>query len=194
MIIKKHANDYSSYDIEITDEDKILVIQQSGDDNTLYVRYKDYSRLSEMEFVIPESEGELYPLFDSLYERIVSGNVNGWDVNNPATQERMATETSTTWYKNTVKDGGITIMSDAYPVSCPNILTIKKTDGAIVLGFEKVENEQKEYKSKFSISINIRQSGSKIYDLALPFKLLFRELQLVNIPDIKEKKLRTDGE
>lgn len=194
MIIKKHANDYDSYNIEITDENKILVVQQSGDDNTLYVRYKDYSRVNEMEFVIPEIEGELFPLFDSLYERIVSGNVMGGDVNHPATQERMATETSTMWYKNTVKDGVITIMCDAYPVSCPNILTIKKIDGAIVLGFQKIENEQKEYKSKFSISINIRQSGSKIYDLAQPFKLLFEELQLTNAPDIKEKKLGTNAQ
>ena len=194
MIIKKNRNDYGSYNIEITDENKILVIQQSGDDNTLYVRYRDYSRLSEMEFVIPESEEELYPLFESLYERIVSGNVMGWDVNNPATQERMASETSTMWYRNTVKDGVITIMCDAYPVSCPNILTINKVDGAIVLGFQKIENEQREYKSKFSISVNVRQSGSRIYDLANPFKLLFRELQEINISDVKEKKLGTNSQ
>ena len=194
MIIKKNRNDYDSYNIEIIDENKILVIQQSGDDNTLYVRYQDYSRVSEMDFVIPESENELYPLFENLYERIVSGNVMGWDVSHPATQERMATETSTMWYKDTVKDGVITIMCDAYPVSCPNILTIKKVEDAIVLGFQKVENEQREYKSKFSISINVRQSGSRIYDLAQPFKLLFGELQLINIPDVKEKKLGTNSQ
>lgn len=194
MIIKKNANDYGSYNIEITDEDKVLVIQQEGDDNTWYVRYKDYSRVNEMDFVIPDSEEELYPLFESLHERIVSGNVMGWDVNRKDTQERMASETSTSWYKDTVKDGVITILCDAYSISCPNILTIKKVEGVIVLGFQKIENEKRERKPKFSISIKIRQSGSRIYDLALPFKLLFRELQLVNSPDIKEKKLRTNGE
>ena len=194
MIIKKNKNDYDSYNIEITDENKILVILQTGDDHTWYVRYQDYSRVSEMEFVIPENEEELYPLFESLYERIVSGNVMGWDINRADTQERMASETSTTWYKKTVQNGVITIMSDAYPISLPNILTIKKVDGAIVLGFKKIENEERQYKSKFSISINVRQSGSKIYDLAFPFRLLFEELQLIQVEDIKGKKLRTNGE
>lgn len=194
MIINKNKNDYDSYNIEIIDEDKVLVIQQAGDDNTLYVRYKDFSRVSEMDFVIPDSEEELYPLFESLYERIVSGNVMGWDVNRADTQERMALETSTTWYKKTVQNGVITIMSDAYSISLPNILTIKKVDGAIVLGFKKIENEERQYKSKFSISINVRQSGSKIYDLAFPFKLLFEELQLIQVEDIKGKKLRANGE
>lgn len=194
MIINKNKNDYDSYNIEIIDEDKVLVIQQAGDDNTLYVRYKDFSRVSEMDFVIPDSEEELYPLFESLYERIVSGNVMGWDVNRADTQERMASETSTTWYKKTVQNGVITIMCDAYSISLPNILTIKKVDGAIVLGFKKIENEERQYKPKFSISINVRQSGSKIYDLAFPFRLLFEELQLIQVEDIKGKKLRANGE
>lgn len=188
MIVKKIPNEYGSSNIELIDEEKTISIMQTGDDHTLVAKLRDYSHITDMEMVISESEEELYPLFLNLYERIVSGNVMGWDERDSHTQENMEIERSTTWYKQVVNDEAITIMSDAYPIAVPNYLIISKLDGAISLGFKKVESD-KEPKSKFSIPVNIRQSGSRIYDLAFPFKLLFRELQLVKETDIKLKKL-----
>lgn len=188
MIVKKIPNEYGSSNIELIDEEKTISIMQTGDDYTLVAKLRDYSHITDVEMVISESEEELYPLFLNLYDRIVSGNVMGWDERDSHTQENMEIERATTWYKQVVNDEVITIMSDAYPIAVPNYLIISKLDGAISLGFKKVESD-KEPKSKFSIPINIRQSGSRIYDLAFPFKLLFRELQLVKETDIKLKKL-----
>lgn len=187
MILKKKSNEYNSYDIELMDEDKVLSIRQTGDDYTWFIRLNDYSHITDVDFVIPASE-EVYPLFRQLYERIVSGNVLGYDKIDDKIRESMEMETHTTWYKNIVRDGEIKIMCDAYPMAVPNILTIKKVEGAINLSFKKVESER-EHKTKYYISINIRQSGSRIYDFANPFKLLFRELQLVKETDIPMKKL-----
>lgn len=189
MILKKKSNEYNSYDIELIDEDKVLSIRQTGDDYTWFIRLNDYSHITDVDFVIPASE-EVYPLFRELYERIVSGNVLGYDKIDEKIRESMEMETHTSWYKNTVKDGVITIMCDAYPMAVPNILTIKCEDDAVSLGFKKVESER-EHKTKYLISINIRQSGSRIYDLANPFKLLFRELQLVKENDVPMKKMDT---
>lgn len=188
MIIKKTPNEYGSSNIELIDEEKTISIMQTGDDHTFVAKLRDYSHIIDMDFVVPQSEEELYLLFLNLYDRIVSGNVMGWDESDSHTQENMEIERSTSWYKQVVNNGVITIMSDAYPIAVPNYLTIRKLEGAISLEFRKVESD-KEPKSKFSISINIRQSGSRIYDLAFPFKLLFRELQLVKETDIKLKKL-----
>lgn len=189
MLIKKINNEYNGYDINLIDEDKVLSIKQTGDDYTWVMRLNDYSHITEEAFDILESD-EVYPLFVSLYERIVTGNVLGQDINSLKVQEEMDLERNTSWYKRTVDDGVITIMCDAYPIAVPNILTISKDEGVIHLGFKKVESD-KEPKSKFCISINIRQSGSRIYDLANPFKLLFRELQSIKESDIPMKKMDT---
>ena len=188
MIIKKTPNEYESYNISLIDEGKVLSLMQTGDDHTFVARLDDYSHITNLDFVIPESE-EIYALFNRLYERIITGNVMDWDMSTPEEMEKAEMERSTSWYKQVVQDSDIKIMCDAYPIKCPNTLTISKVEGAIVLRFEKVENPRLEYKSKFSISINIRQSGSRIYDLAFPFKLLFRELQLVKDSEVKQKKL-----
>ncbi|MDE6142213.1 MAG: hypothetical protein K2G03_06380, partial [Bacilli bacterium] len=147
-----------------------------------------------IDFLVATSDNEeLSELFSNLYERIITGNVMGYNTNHPDILARMEAERNTAWYKSTVHDGVISIMSDAYPIRCPNILTIRKEDGVIVLEFDKIDGKEfHEPKSKYDISINIRQSGSRIYDLAFPFRLLFRELQSVNIEDVKEKKLSTN--
>ena len=167
---------------------------QTGDDHTLVARYENIAPLSSMDFVIMESDNyEVYGLFAKLYERIISGNVMDWDLKREDTEEKIAMEKCTSWYKSVVHDGVITIMSDAYPIKCPNTLTITQEQGAIILKFDKVDGrEMGEYKSKYDITVNIRQSGSRIYDLAFPFKLLFRELQDIKIENAQEKKLSTN--
>lgn len=193
MIVNKKANEYGSSDFYFINYGVSVSIMQTGDDHTLIARYQNLAPIDKLNFIITESDNfEVYKLFCKLYERITSGNVMDWDLNRPDTLEKMETERSTSWYKKTVQDGVISIMSDAYPVRCPNTLTIRREPGAIILGFDKVDGRDfGEYKSKYDITINVRQSGSRIYDLAFPFRKLFQELQSMIIEEVPFKKLST---
>ncbi len=194
MQIKKMANEYGSYDFSFISEGMKVSMMQTGDDHTFIARYENIVPLSSLEFAIMESDNyEVYSLFLKLITRIISGNVMDWDLKRDDAEEKIAMEKCTSWYKSVVHEGVIIIMSDAYPIRCPNTLTITQEQGAIILKFDKVDGrEMGEYKSKYDITINIRQSGSRIYDLAFPFKLLFRELQELEIDNVQEKKLSTN--
>lgn len=67
-------------------------------------------------------------------------------------------------------------MCDAYPLKCPNTLKITRLDDRIVLEFDKSQDLYIP-KPSYNISINIRQSGSRIYDFCTPFNTMFKQLQ-----------------
>ena len=185
MVIEKQINDYGSFDITIKDSEKVLTIFLGGDDPNISCRYEQYKRISEISFDILESESEIYPIFEKLYDNIVSGNVLNGNSSNKTTIEMMESQRSHSWYKDIVSSDTITIISDAYPIKCPNVLKIKKTEGKIELEFTKEDGrEMGQYKSPNNITINIRQSGSRIYDFCIPFKTLYSDLQ--NITETKQ--------
>ena len=185
MIIKKHNNDYETYDITIQKEDKTLRVYQLGMDPNLSCQYEGYVPISKIQFEICEEDETLYPIFNKLYENIISGNILGENPSDEKTQERMEENRNLQWYSDIVTDDVITVLCDAYPKSCPNILKIYKEVGKIILDFSKVDGM--EYKSKNCISINIRQSGSRLYDFCHPFNTLFSELQ--NVPEVDEQQV-----
>ena len=178
MEIKMNNNEYNSYDIDLIQDEKVLSIYQTGADITMSCKYKDYRKISSISFNISSGEGEVYTIFDKLYTDIINGNILGESEDLPRVQEKMCYEQNTSWYKELVCNGIITVLCDAYPVKCPNILKISKKDEKIILTFDKVDGELP--KAPYCITINIRQSGSKLYEFCIPFNTLFKQLQTVN--------------
>ncbi len=187
MILKKYSNDYNSFDIDFIQDGKILSIYQTGADINFSCKYEDYRSLSSISFQISSDQEEVYPLFHKLYTNIITGNVMGEDPSLQRVQESMQSETSMSWYQSIIQDGVITIYCDAYPMDCPNVLKIMKQEDGIILTFDKVEGDM--LKMPYCIPINIRQSGSRIYDFSIPFKTLFMELQAVEEKEEAPKSL-----
>ena len=190
MVVEKSINDSGLYDLTISDSNKILSIFLSGADHTISCRYDNFEKISEISFEISEEEEELYPIFEKLYNCIVSGNLLNGDLNDPNTIAFAESQRSYSWFNDIVSNDGITVISDATPVTCPNTLKIRKEAGKIELVFMQEDGRNKGYpKNPYSINIHIRQQGSKLYDFCLPFKTLYNDLQ--NITDTKDiKKLR----
>lgn len=195
MVVEKHKNDYGMFDIVIKESNKVLTISLCGEDHNFSCRYDTLERISEISFEISEAEGELYPIFEKLYSSIVSGNLFNGSLNDPSTITRIETEQSYTWYRDIVGENGITVISDATPVTCPNTLQIRKEQGKIELLFLQEDGRDKGYpKNPYSINIHIRQSGSKLYDFCFPFKTLYNDLQNITPKkDVKELKRSTEN-
>lgn len=98
MIILKKTNDYNTFDIDLVNDGKILSIYQRGDDPNLSCRFEDYRDISNITFVIPREQEELYSIFEKLYIDIINGNVLGEDTSFQRVQESMKIQKSTTWY------------------------------------------------------------------------------------------------
>lgn len=189
MEIKKHVNDYGSFDITLSDSDKVLSIFLGGDDVNISCRFVDYKKITEIKFNIPEEESEIYSIFEKLYTNIINGNVLGENEEDDLTKRKMEIQRNYSWYSEIVKNGLVTIISDAYPINCPDVLRISKRDGRIVLWF--IQENSKEFrqpKNPYCININVRQSGSRLYDFCFPFRTLFRDLQHVDDPKMKTLK------
>lgn len=176
MLIRKKANDYNTFDIDLVNDGKILSIYQSGSDPNLSCRFEDYRSISNITFDIPWEQEELYSIFERLYIDIINGNVLGEDASIQSVQESMKLQKSMTWYRTINQNGVITIMCDAYPLKCPNTLRITRLETGIVLEFDKSQDPYVP-KPPYSISINIRQSGSRIYEFCIPFNTMFKQLQ-----------------
>ncbi len=73
----------------------------------------------------------------------------------------MDRQKSLSSYQTINQNGVITVMCDAYPLKSPNTLRITKLEDRITLEFDKAQDPYIP-KSPYSISINIRQSGSRI--------------------------------
>ena len=176
MIIKKRPNDYDTFDIDLINDEKVLSIYQGGSDPNLSCKYEDYRGISNISFDIPKEDEEVYSIFDKLYTDIANGNVLGEDMNSQMVKERIELQKCMSWYSQIVQNGVVIVMCDAYPLSCPNILRIRKLNDRIRLEFDKSIGEGI-FKAPYCISINIRQSGSRIYDFCIPFNTMFKQLQ-----------------
>ena len=73
MLIRKKANDYNTFDIDLVNDGKILSIYQSGSDPNLSCRFEDYRSISNITFDIPWEQEELYSIFERLYIDIING-------------------------------------------------------------------------------------------------------------------------
>ena len=190
MVIEKKRNDEGTYDVTIEKDNKNIRIFQTGQDYTISCQYVDYVCITDIDFEILEEEN-IYPFFNELYENIIRGNCLGEKNITKEALERMNGMVNSSIYEEIVKDGAITILCDAYPRTCPNILKIQKLDGKILLSFTQVQGHMP--KRKDVISIHIRQSGSRIGEFGYPFKYLFQDLQ--SIQETKEEvtlKLKKD--
>lgn len=176
MLIRKKANDYNTFDIDLINDGKILSIYQGGSDPNLSCRFEDYRSISNITFDIPREQEELYSIFEKLYIDIINGNVLGEDTSIQSVQESMKLQKSMTWYQTINQNGVITVMCDAYPLKCPNALRITRLETGIILEFDKSQDLYVP-KPSYSISINIRQSGSRIYEFCIPFNTMFKQLQ-----------------
>ncbi len=190
MTIKKTKNDYDTFDIELRQDNKVLEVCQTGENINFSCRFANYCEISAIDFNISSSEEDLYLIFNKLYNNIINGNLLDEDINLPKVKERMELAKCMSCYETLVDDEMITILSDAYPISCPNILKIRKKDEKIILSFMKLDGDLP--KASYYIPVNIRQSGSRIYDFCVPFKKCFRELQKVDEKENRVKLLKNN--
>ena len=130
MIIKKTLNDYNTFDIDLIKDNKILSIYQSGDDINFSCKFDNNSKISNIDFSI-SNEDNIYYIFNKLYENIINGNVLDENINLNEVKKRIEFQKNMSYYNSLVKDNIITILSDAYPISSPNILKINKNDNEI---------------------------------------------------------------
>lgn len=175
MIIKKRVNEYGSFDIEITSENKTMSMFQMGQDHAITCGFKDYRPTTEISFVIGTEEPEVFEAFSKLYESIT----RGYPLGCPSDEETDINDSlvNTNLYRGTVQDGVISIMSDNTPTYSPNILKISKLDNSITLFFHAEDGRKMHVpKNPFRVEIGIRQSGSRLYEFAIPFKTLFKDL------------------
>ena len=187
MVVKKNHNEYNSFDFDLIQNEKILSIYQTGDDINISCKYEDYRKISNISFNVDSNQGELYSIFNKFYTDIINGNVLGEDETLQKVQEKIQHEKCTSWYQSLVQNGAITMLCDAYPIKYPNILKITKKEDEIILTFDKIDGGLP--KTPYCISINIRQSGSRIYEFCIPFKTLFKQLQNIDIEKEPTKNL-----
>lgn len=191
MKIEKTENFYGTYDIRLVQDGKILDIIQTGDDIQLLCRNQNWDVISNTQFDITNENEEVYQKFNQLYENIIDGNVCNLDRKDSSTIRSMEMMKCSSWYEEFVKDGVITVLSDSYPVVCPNIVKIKRYDNMIQLYFEQVDGkEYGQLKYPFMIPVDIRQSGSRLYEFAYPFRTLLKELQSIKGEKEKIKVLK----
>ena len=172
MKIEKISNDYGSFDINMFDYDKVLLIYQVGQDITVSCFKENYEKISNIDFDISKDDSELFSVFNNLYEGIIQKNLEflnkGYSIS----------------YGNIVEDNRIKILSDAYPLTCPNTLEISRTDDNIHLHFDKADGKKYgQIKLPYDVPIHIRMSGSKIGDFSILFKNLFDSLQNISIKE-----------
>ena len=173
---KKTSNEYNSFDIDLIQDEKVLSIYQTGADINLSCKYEDYRKISNISFNIASNQGKVYSVFDKFYTDIINGNVLGENENLPIVQEKMQDEKSTSWYKSLVQNSVITMLCDAYPINCPNVLKISKKDDEKILTFDKFDGELP--KAPYCITINIRQSGSRYMIFVFHFTLFSNNCKL----------------
>lgn len=190
MTVKKTKNDYDTFDIELRQDDKVLEVCPTGEDINFSCRFDDYSQISTIDFNISSSDEDLYLIFNKLYNNIINANLLDEDINLPRVKERMEYAKCMSCYETLVDNGMITVLSDAYPISCPNILKISKENEKIILSFIKLDGDFP--KASYYIPVNIRQSGSRIYDFCIPFKKCFHELQKVEEKKNQVKLLKNN--
>ena len=172
MRIEKISNDYGSFDINIFDYNKVLTISQAGQDITISCFKENYERISNIDFDISKDDSKLFSVFDNLYEGIIQKNLE------------FLNKGYSIFYGNIVEDDKIKILSDAYPLTCPNTLEISRTDDNIHLHFDKTDGKKyRQIKLPYDVPIHIRMSGSKIGDFSILFKNLFDSLQDVSIKE-----------
>ena len=151
MIVEKRYNDYGLFDIIMKDSNKVLSVSLSGDDHNISCDYDSFEKISEISFDILNEEDELYPIFEKLYNNIVSGNILNGNLNDPDTLAYMEHQRNYSWYSDIVDNDGITIISDATPVTCPNILKIKKELDRIKLVFTQEDGKKWEFLKILSV-------------------------------------------
>ena len=181
MKILKMKNDYNGYNIRLISDGKILDICQTGSDVEMLCRYENFDIISNISFDICSKNEELYKIFNKLYENIITGNVYGQRQEDSEALERNEYYKLSSWYQNNVKDGIITVYSDVYPINCPNIVRLKKYEKKIELDFEQVDGrDYGQVKVPYVITIDIRQSGSRLYEFAYPCRILLSDLQAID--------------
>lgn len=187
--IIKIQNEYHTYDIRMVQDQKILDIYQTGSDIGISCRMENFEKISKIQFEISD-ECELFQVFQKLYENIIHGNIFSEPLEDFVLLKKGEYYKCSSWYQNNVCNGVITVFSDAYPMDCPNIVRIKKENKKIVLELEQVEGKNYgQLKNSFMIKIDIRQSGSRLYEFAYLFRTLLSDLCLFVEPD-KVKSLK----
>lgn len=183
MIAIEKTSNGIDFNIALTSGNVVMEISRMGSDICMKCRYKNYSPVSTISFAVQDDETVLYPIFERLYDNIVTGNVINGDMDDLRVRQLAGTQKEYSWFKDIVNDNGINITSDDFSSENADTLHIRKEAGKIVLEFTRVTDGNYP-KMPFFTQINIRQEQSRSHDFAWPFRnTLFRELQ--NVQPVK---------
>ncbi len=179
-------------DIRISDGEKSFIIARSFTPDLCWI--PDFHPLNDTEdiiFVIHENDGEVYHLFETLYNDIITGNVfplEKEDIQNKTEKEvKIIKEKKAEWRKEhqkiakereLVKDGIIFWHSDDHdPFETAAVLKIEKLEKEIIITFIKNKENEDFPQSWPTYAIRICESGSLYGNFFCPFVRLHRELQ-----------------
>lgn len=202
-IKRSYDNCNNIYNYEFTKDNDRLVISFEGNLDLYFTIYsQDINDNKSPDFVITKENSFIYNLFDKLYGDIKNINLFDGKIQIPAyidteeekeeylreRQKEIDDEKNryrlhnASNYNELFDDNNKTITwySDETNSKVSNILRIKKEEDKFILNFytqPHIEGYDRDFNSKYSISIRFRNSGSKYKPFNICFMRLFNNLQ-----------------
>jgi len=212
MIITEKINDEYNPDIIISDGLNSFVIARNNlPDLCWYPELNYYKNNEDIVFTIKEEDGEIYILFEQLYQDIITGNIfplKEKDLidksSNDIKKLKRENEQKKLKFKEMAKSNGlinngdIILHSEDYDeYEFSSVLTIKKLDNIIKIIFSKnkINNNEKIMLSHPTYNIRINESGGRYWPFFILFANFRRKLQninweRINVENSKDKILK----
>ena len=187
MEIEKIPNwSCNGYDFKLVKDNKVLTILDARVLD-LYFTIEDgekikYGESKKIDFDINIEDGEIYNLFDNLYNDIITGNIfgNSGSIDNSLlfNYKRLVDENKNI---NWVSDDGLFDEED--------MMTISKGDDSYKLTFIRTEKRRTYgFKDPYSINIRLSNSGSRYEPFNIIFMRMYQSLHKLDKVKIKERK------
>ena len=175
MDIKRKLNEEGSYDYTFIKGNIILRIYFAGNLD-LYLTLSDgnlikYNTNKELIFDITKENYEVYKIIDELYSNVLN-NDPYFDGNKENFYEYV--------HNDLVINNNIVWYSDDEPIECADKFTLTKVDDTYRFIFNRVDKDYSYFKSSSSISVRLRNSGSRYEPFNCSFMIMYRKLQSVD--------------
>ncbi len=189
--VEKIGNGISP-DIRISDETKSFMIARNNlPDLCWYPEINHFKNDSDITFTIREDDGNIFTLFNKLYQDVIEGNIfplKEEDIRNKSPEAikklKLEKKKERAQYQEDAKisglvtNGVISWHSEDYdPYNLASVLTISKINGEIVITFKKNKNNFENPFSMSTYNVRITESGSMYYLFFVIFVNFRRQLQ-----------------
>lgn len=186
-------------DIRIFDGIKSFLIKRMNAPDLYWI--PDFHPLDDNEnikFIINETDGVIYTLFESLYNDVITGNIFPLKMEDikdkPANEIRRLQNENMEQKKryqklaydtNLVKDNIITWHSEDYDsFESAAVLTIEKNESQIEIIFSKNKDDEYNFQYRPTYVIRISESWGIYQNFFCPFVILHRQLQALALEKV----------